>query len=295
MPGDQRPDDGRSVNFDSSPLETGFEILGAPVVRLTLSADRPRAFLAVRLNEVAPDGASTRVSYGLLNLAHRASHEMPEPLELGKYYTVTVRLNDAAHSFAPGNRLRLAISTAYWPVAWPSPEPVVVTLFTGKSVLELPERPPHALDARLRDFDEPEVAAPRAAAAPEVEGDGAAEEIQRIVQYDLATGETTYTNIMDRDESGTVQVYPLGAIGLEIGHGITERFSIRDDDANSSVAEILHSTVSRRDGWSVRVETRTCLTSTDTEFRIEASLDAYEGEELVFTRRWDRAIPRDFT
>ena len=293
MPGDQRPDDGKSLNFDSLPLEEGFEILGAPVVRLALTADRPRALLAVRLNDVAPDGASTRVTYGLLNLTHRDSHEVPEALELGRSYTVTVRLNDAAHSFAPGNRLRVAISTAYWPVAWPSPEPAVVTLLTGKSVLELPERPPHELDERLRPFDEPEVAAPRAAAATEEAGDVAADEIQRIVQYDLATGETIYTNVMDRNESGEVRVYRLDAIGLEIGHGITERFTIKDGDPNSAHAEVLHSTVSRRDGWSVRVETRTCLTSTDSEYRLEASLDAYEGEERVFARRWDRRVPRD--
>jgi hypothetical protein len=98
---------------------------------------------------------------------------------------------------------------------------------------------------------------------------------------------------MDRDESGAVQVYRLDSIGLEIGHGITERFTIADDDPNSARAEILHSTVTGRDGWSVRVETRACLTSTDFEYRLEASLDAYEGDDRVFTRRWDRRVQRD--
>ena len=73
QPGEQRPDDDASTAFDSDPLATRLEILGAPVLTLELSADRPCALLAARLNEVDPDGASTRVSYGLLNLTHRSA------------------------------------------------------------------------------------------------------------------------------------------------------------------------------------------------------------------------------
>ena len=40
-----------------------------------LSCDRPNALLCARLCDVAPDGASLRVTYGLLNLTHRDSHE----------------------------------------------------------------------------------------------------------------------------------------------------------------------------------------------------------------------------
>ena len=76
-PTDQREDDGNSVVFDSEPLNTSLEILGAPVLQLRLSSDKPNAFIVARLNDVAPDGASTRVTYGLLNLTHRNSHEHP--------------------------------------------------------------------------------------------------------------------------------------------------------------------------------------------------------------------------
>jgi uncharacterized protein len=309
MPGDQRADDGKSVHFDSRPLTEGFEILGAPVVRLSLMVDTPHAFLAVRLNDVAPDGSSTRVTYGLLNLAHRDGHEDPSPLEPHKSYTVAVRLNDVAHSFATGHRLRLAISTTYWPIAWPSPHPATVTLLTAMSTLELPVRPPHALDDNLRPFEEPEVAGP--AVTPSGNGDGtdpsdpaddseastnaADGEIKRTVQQDLATGQTVYTNVMDRDYHGDVQTYRIDEIDLEVGHGITERFTIDEHDPSTAHTEVIHSTVSRRDGWTIRVETRTCLTATSDEFRVEARLDAFEGEQLVFSREWDRRVQRDHT
>jgi len=51
MPGDQRPDDALSACFDSDTLpET--DIVGAPVLRLRLTADAPCAQIAVRLNHV---------------------------------------------------------------------------------------------------------------------------------------------------------------------------------------------------------------------------------------------------
>ena len=131
LPADQRAEDGKSLLFDSAPLGAAVEILGAPVVTLELAADQPQAQVCVRLNDVAPDGASLRVSYGLLNLTHRDSHESPAPLEPGKRYRVRVQLNDIAHVFPAGHRIRVAVSTSYWPIAWPSPAPVTLTLYAG--------------------------------------------------------------------------------------------------------------------------------------------------------------------
>ena len=56
--------------------------------------------------------------------------------------------------------MRLAVSTAYWPILWPSPEPVTLTLFTGASQLLLPERAAQASDEKLRPLPEPVSANP---------------------------------------------------------------------------------------------------------------------------------------
>ncbi len=53
---DQREDDGGSLVFIGDPLPARLEILGAPIVELTLSANAPQALIAVRLNEVFADG-----------------------------------------------------------------------------------------------------------------------------------------------------------------------------------------------------------------------------------------------
>ena len=54
IPVDQRRDDARSLTFDSAPVAERFEMLGQPIVTLRVSADRPRAFVAARLCDVAP-------------------------------------------------------------------------------------------------------------------------------------------------------------------------------------------------------------------------------------------------
>ena len=51
---------------------------------LELAVDRPSAFVAVRLCDVAPDGASTRVTFGVLNLTHRDGHDDPRPMVAGR-------------------------------------------------------------------------------------------------------------------------------------------------------------------------------------------------------------------
>ncbi|MEJ2089673.1 MAG: CocE/NonD family hydrolase, partial [Gammaproteobacteria bacterium] len=110
-PMDQRPDDGRSLCFTSDKLIEPFEILGAPEVTLDVSANEAVANVVVRLCEILPDGTSALVTYGVLNLTHRDSHRLVEPLEPGRRYSVQVRLNEVAHRFSEGHALRLGIST----------------------------------------------------------------------------------------------------------------------------------------------------------------------------------------
>ena len=119
--GDQRPDDIRSLLFETPPLDETMEILGAPVVTLDLACDKPVANLVVRLCDVHPSGESLRVSFGVLNLTHRDSHAAPSPLVPGERYRVRLQLNDCGATFPAGHRIRLALSTAYWPMVWPAP------------------------------------------------------------------------------------------------------------------------------------------------------------------------------
>lgn len=158
LPFDQREEDGGALFFETAPLVEQLEIFGRPECHLEVSSDRPVAMLAVRLSDVNTEGEATRVTYGLLNLTHCTDSGEPEPLETGRTYQVTIPLNAIAQAFPAGHRLRLSLSTSYWPLAWPSPEAAAVTLTTGSSRLLLPERPPRDEDTHLHSFGEPEAA-----------------------------------------------------------------------------------------------------------------------------------------
>jgi len=286
MPLDQRPDDGRSLTFDTDPLSERLEILGAPIVRLEVIVDKPDALVAVRLNDVAPDGASTQVTYGLLNLAHHRGHDRPEPLRPGQRTTVTVKLNDIAHAFPAGHCIRLAISTSHWPIAWPAPENFTLTLCTWNSTLSLPERPPSASDEKPWPFGPPE-------AAPSIEPKKLhLFPLKRTVENDRTTNETIYTLESDAGEFGGATLARIEAIDMDAGYRLHRQHRIGETDPLSASTELSQEVTLRRSDWSVRVFVRTRLTSTRDHFRFEGELQAFEGEQKVAERRWDLDIPR---
>jgi len=116
---DQRYDDSLSLCFDSEPLSKPLEILGNGSLRVRVSSNQPLAMLAVRLNDVRPDGSVAKVAMGFLNLAHRSDSEHPEPLEPGRWYDVEVQLSAAGYHFPAGSRCHQAIGL--WSGRHPSP------------------------------------------------------------------------------------------------------------------------------------------------------------------------------
>ncbi|AQS71433.1 CocE/NonD family hydrolase [Streptomyces pactum] len=282
LPYDQREEDGGSLVFETEPLTERLEILGSPTVDLDLSADEPVAMVAARLSDVSPDGAATRVTYGLLNLTRRDSAERPEPLEPGRRYRATVQLNGVAQSFPPGHRIRLSLSTSYWPLAWPPPEPATLSVHGGSSTLTLPVRPPEqADDTQAAPFGEPEGTPPIATTTltpPEERWD---------VKRDLVGYHAKLDTVKDR---GTVR---FEAIGLDVGRRAHERYASVADDFTSVSGESTWTMTFRRDDWDVRVVTHTRLTCDEDSFFVDATLDGYEGGRRVFSRTWNESVPRD--
>jgi hypothetical protein len=280
LPHDQREEDGGALTFDTEPLPETVEILGAPELELELSADQPVAMLAARLSDVAPDDKATRVTYGLLNLTHRESHEHPKPLEPGRPTRVRLRMNGVAQTFPAGHRIRLSLSTSYWPMAWPPPRPVRLSLHVGGSRLTLPVRPPRDEDRSLPPFGEPATAPPlRKRQITETHHNW-------LVQRDLENDVSTLEVIKDE---GT---YRIEEIDLEVTDRTREWYSSRDDDFHSVRGEVLSERGLRRGDWKVRTVTHTVLTCDAENFYLHADLDAYEDEFRVYSRSWEHTIPR---
>jgi putative CocE/NonD family hydrolase len=254
--GDQRGDDARSLLFETAPLDERIEILGAPILTLDIASDKPLATLVVRLCDVHPDGASLRVSFGILNLAFRDGNEQPSRMVPGQRYRIRIQLNDAGSVFPSGHRIRMALSTVYWPMIWPSPERATVTVFGG--AFDLPVRQPDGADALLPAMPPAETAAPEPTSVP---------------------------------RPGVVRI---DRIGLEVGGEASFKSHIDVNDPLSAVLEMRQTQTISRDTWCTRIDTETRLSCTRDTLILRATMRAWDGDTEVCHRTWDREIPRDF-
>ena len=190
-----------------------------------------------------------------------------------------VQLDDVAYAFAPDHRIRVSVSTAYWPMVWPSPESVTLTIHTGKSLIDLPVRP--ARRQSLRPFPPPEVAP---ALATEILR---AKAHHRNVKRDQDSGETIVRIVDDFGEQRNSH------------HGLTtslvarENYRVLPSQPLSARADIHWTVTMAREDWRVRTETRSEMWADRTHFYIHAGLTAYEGRSEVYSRHWDRKIRRD--
>lgn len=277
LPGDQRPDDALSLCFDQPPLAQPIDIAGAPELAVTLSADRPQANIAVRLCDVHPDGASELVSYGVLNLTHRNSHEFPQALVPGETIAARVVLDQCAYRVPAGHRLRVAVSTAYWPMIWPSPEPVTLSL--DAATLVLPVRP-------LAGGSETAFPPPEAAPSWKTETVRPANS-ERRVERDEKTGLVT---LIVEDDFGELRDLDHGLIA---GSVVTERWTVHPADPTSARVETHWTQTLSRSAWSVRTEASATMRCDDENFHLAGRIEAFEGDELAFERDFAETVPRD--
>lgn len=278
MPGDQRRDDALSVCFDSEILDE-TDIVGAPVLTLRVAADRANAQIAVRLNHIHPDGAATRITWGVLNLSHRNSHEQPEPLIPGQEVEVKVALDHIAYRLPKGHRLRVAVSSNYWPMLWPMPEQATLTL-TGGSL---------ALPVRTKRADKDEVTfEPSEAAKPLGLREIRPEAHVRRTEIDQRTG---IVSLIIEDDFGESENLDHGGIAGSIAR---ERWDIHPDDPLSARGHAHWTEVTERNGVRLRTEAKCWMQSDAEAFHLKAELEAYEGEKLIAKREASERIARNF-
>ncbi|HEY9867724.1 MAG TPA: CocE/NonD family hydrolase, partial [Candidatus Obscuribacterales bacterium] len=191
--GDMSTDDARSLVYDSQPLTRQVEIIGFPRVSLKVASSAALANWSVRLEDVGPDGKVALVTGALINASQRNSRLAPSHVVPGKPYTVSADLHFTTWTFKPGHRIRLAVSNAQFPMAWPSAELMTGTLHVGSrhTALTLPVVPTGLSPSpRLPKVGE-RLACPD---AEEIEvADGKASSGKRWL-YNQADGSTTYTS-----------------------------------------------------------------------------------------------------
>jgi len=282
FPGDQRSADSGSLCFTSEAFYDGMEILGNPEATVTLSADQTEALLAARLCDIAPDGSSLLVSWGLLNLTHCNGHENPEALDPGEKFTAKVQLNACAHALKSGHRWRLSLSSAYFPHAWPSSKITKLKIFPGiETYLNLPFRKIPQEDTQLAEFLEPECSQPLAT-----------EEIRtasrkRTIEHEVIEDSFTLTHRVDNGRFRFVED------GLETEDLSCDSLSLNEDKPLSLKVCCERTAGIGRGDWQTRVEASGTMTATSENFHVTSRLEVFEGDQRFFFRTWDFKVPRE--
>lgn len=277
--GDQRIDDAVSACFDTELLESPLSIVGRSILELMLESNVPQAQIAVRLCDVHPDGASTKICHGLLNLSHRKSDETPSVLKINERTAVDILLDETAYIVPRGHKLRVAISTQYWPFVWPSASNTTIEISQGVLNLNL-------FNGKIKKdeykFEEPE----------------ASEEWNF---ESLRTGD--YNRTLE-DNYGTGEV--ILRINSDFGrvkdnnHGLTtdqltnEIWTINKNDPLSATGEIEWFQELSREDWIVKINTKCSMSADEDFFYINAAVNASERCEKVFERTFSHKIKRNY-
>lgn len=280
LPLDQRRDDALSLVFESEPLPEAFEVLGSGRLHVALESDRPVATLAVRVNDVHPDGTVGRVTWTVRNLALDDRGRTLRPLVPGDARSASVAFPNTAYRFAAGHRLRLALSCGYWPLVWPAPLPARIAVRLAGARLVLPVRNQAAEEVPVKLAGPVDVAGPPTRAVvparalvrwPESEGgDGV-----RSSGWHLPYRCTRFDDI-----------------DLEFGVETRAEYRMGMDDPDGASARFEHRMHFAREGWAVDLTGIAELRSTADAWHPGGWLEARENGELVFERTWSPVIPR---
>ncbi|NUL06782.1 CocE/NonD family hydrolase [Streptomyces lunaelactis] len=282
LPPDQREEDARSACFEFPVTGDPIEILGRPRVTLRLRLEVPHGQAAARVCDVAPDGSSTLVTRGVLNLSARHGRERANAWPLGATEDVSFELNGIGHTFPPGHRIRLAVSSAYWPWIWPGTDSAGFTLDPAGSRLELPVR--EHTDEKFV-FEEPEQSEPLGVSVPATLDE---QRPERLITRDVAKGEWK----LEADPRyGGTRVHPDG---LECTEDALETYTIQERDPHSAHTRSDWTIRLHRPelAWDVRIETSSEITCDAADFITSDEVVCRHGEEIVFHRTWEKRIPR---
>ena len=286
LPTDARVDAGGALQFHGDVLETPLDILGQPSVDLKVSADQRQGFVAVQLVDEAPDGGQTLITRGFANLTHRNNDTDPEAVVPGEVMDITVPLHGIGYRIKAGHRLVVQIASNYWPILWPSPKPVTLTLTPGQSALSLPVR--NATEDTPRDLPEPEKSEFKRRVTRVRDGS-----MERSFHTDLTTGETTHRFFLDGGVFGPVGDLRLDETGTVLSDISDRKYMIHADDPLSARATMEQTASFERDDWHAKISCFAEQTATETEFHLTSRVTCWSGEEEVFSREKTYTIPRN--
>lgn len=281
-PADQRVDDGMAMVFETDVLEEAIEILGYPRFEVELTSDKPKAMLFAQLSDVAPNGAVTRVSYGVMNLTHLEGHDKVVELVPGQKTKAFVNLDCCGHNLPAGHRIRVSLATTFWPMFWPMPEDAALTLSLDTAKFSLPV-------FTGKDCEGPNMqpeSAPLTPATFLTEG-----RVDRSVYYDILTD--TWTCVTDGVGGVFGEgIYRFDDVDVTVEHNLKRELNLTNGDPLSAEYTITQNMRLGREGWWTNSDIVVTQTADEEYFYLKGYMDVTANEEKAFHKVWDQKIKR---
>ncbi|KAI9982563.1 hypothetical protein PInf_008534 [Phytophthora infestans] len=268
-----------------------IEIVGRPQISVFVKSSKPQALIMARLSDVSPSGKSTLITRGVLNLSHRHGHKLDElsHMPIGENTRVTWQLNACAYTLRASHTLVLSVTPNYWPMVWPSPEPVELSVsFAESNLLKLPVLPEGPTPV------ENAASCP----APPLERNltlllsetDSSQPLQRLVVNEDQCKDLLVDEGIVMEETATKTytidpqcLHPRFADQVTAATHVNELKLKQVDYAEHPVLP-----------WKVRVETDSSMASDETTFFLKDHMIVRLNEEVFFEKTWEKEIPRQF-
>lgn len=282
--GDMSRDDAQSLTFDSAPLTRHMGIIGFPRVNLEVKSTSKRVNWSVRLEDVAPDGTVSLITGGLLNSSQRKDRLKPSNTVRRRSYAVEVEMHFTTWTFQPGHKVRLAVSNAQFPMAWPSGEAMVSCVLADckGSLLTLPITSNRngrrlRLPRPVKKLECPD--------GENIETKGGLPDLTKHWRYDEADGKTTYvaeTNCAYRIKQ---RRFDLDAVNT---------YTVIDGKPWQARYEGVTSTSISSAKGTIKLETTMIVQSDKKSFLVTFIRRLSRGGKMVRRKMWKQRFARQF-
>ena len=295
LPVDQSQYEKYGVCWYSDPTDQDVAILGQPTLHCTVAVENSdTGVLIARLCDVFPDGSSTLLSYGVLNLNHYKGHgpDKVTPLEPKKEYKVKVNFMATSCIVKKGHKLSLGISSSHFPMLWPSKDSVQLNIRAGSSTrLVLPVRPIDSPDDNVT-FER----VPNYPCHVKVIKEGSY--TKTVTEAEDGSHENSVFHA--ESDAGTVLVKPTNTIIH--GKHTVERYEIGNTDPLSTRASVTNSIQfdwpdGEGSGQQITAKISFCgeLWADRDQFHTRNKAKVHLNGEIVFDKMWEESCPRNFS
>jgi hypothetical protein len=253
---------------------------GKATLTLDLETDAPLKHLAVRINDVAEDGTSTRVVFAIRNLDLDDQLDAPQNGVKTGRKTVTITFQSTAYRVKAGHRLRLAISSSYWPLVWPAPESGGIKIVTGQLTLPIFQGAPAPLSQALPDpLDLP-----------------AEKSFELVTSAALERFDSTTDD--GHRVSGWVQPYNelfYKQIQTAFGYNTKAEYEMFNQDVRTAKSRLQHRQLYKRPDGTAEIQCQLTTATDGSDFILEGSFSARWQEDEISSHTWNVRIPRGLT